>query len=106
MGYDKVNWPIIDSVGWWDLFQHTHLTHWKGIRAYSNESVRDQHVLVVGPLGHCIAQPGDYARFAVAEADGLVVAAETASEVFKGEFTGKMRSKIGRVNLFVMASFH
>jgi putative CocE/NonD family hydrolase len=103
--YDKVNWPIIDSVGWWDLFQHTHLTHWKGIRAYSNESVRDQHVLVVGPLGHCIAQPFSL-RLEVAEADGLVVAAETASEVFKGEFSGKMRSKIGRVNLFVMGNFH
>merc|ERR1712166_1433234 len=45
-------------------------------------------------------------RLMVAEADGLVVAAETASEIFKGEFTGKMRSKIGRVNLFVMGSFH
>jgi putative CocE/NonD family hydrolase len=104
--YDKINWPIIDSVGWWDLFQHTHLTHWKQIRAHSDVSVRDQHVLVVGPLGHCIAQPGDHLRLEVAEADGLVVAAEAASEVFKGDFDGKMRSKIGRVNLFVMGSFH
>jgi putative CocE/NonD family hydrolase len=103
--YGKVNWPIIDSAGWWDLFQQTHLDHFKHIRQYSDESVRDQHVLVVGPLGHCIAQPSS-TRLEVAEADGLVVAAETASEIFKGEFTGKMRSKIGRVNLFVMGSFH
>jgi len=81
------------------------LTHFKGVRTYSNESVRDQHVLFVGPLGHCIAQPSSK-RLMVAEADGLVVAAETASEIFKGEFSGKMRSKIGRVNLFVMGSFH
>jgi len=104
--YGKVNWPIVDNVGWWDLFQHTHLTHWKHIRAYSDESVRDQHVLVVGPLGHCIAQPGDHVRLVVAEADGLVVGAEAASELFKGKFDGKTLSKIGRVNLFVMGSFH
>jgi len=104
--YDKITWPIIDSAGWWDLFQQTHLTHFKQTRAHSDPSVRDQHVLFVGPLGHCIAQPGDHVRLVVAEADGLVVAAETASEIFKGDFTGKMRSKIGRVNLFVMGSFH
>jgi len=34
------------------------------------------------------------------------VAAEAASETFKGKFDGKMLSKIGRVNLFVMGSFH
>jgi len=68
---------------------------------------RDQHVLVVGPLGHCIggAPVKEQPIFATEEANGLVVAAEVASELFKGE-TGKMRSKVGRVNLFVMGSFH
>jgi len=104
--YDKVNWPIVDSAGWWDLFQHTHLTHWKGIRTYSNESVRDQHVLIVGPMGHCMLAPGEQVRLAEVEAEGMVVAGETASDVFKGDFSSGMRSKIGRVNLYVMGNFH
>merc|ERR1719469_857727 len=52
--YGKIDWPIVDSIGWWDLFQHTQVTHFKSIRAWSHESVRDRHVLVAGPLGHCI----------------------------------------------------
>ena len=52
--YDRINWPIVDSAGWWDIFQDDHLSHWKGIRTMSNVSVRDQHVLFVGPLGHCL----------------------------------------------------
>lgn len=106
--FSKINWPIIDSVGWWDIFQNNHLFHWKGIRAMSDESVRDQHVLIVGPLGHCLLSelPTKQVALAIGEADALVVAAETASEIFAGNFSGKVRSNIGRVNLFVMGSFH
>jgi len=106
--YSKINWPIVDSVGWWDIFQNNHLGHWKAIRTMSNESVRDQHVLIVGPLGHCLLSelPTKQLALAVGEAEALVVAAETASEIFAGNFSGKVRSNIGRVNLFVMGTFH
>jgi putative CocE/NonD family hydrolase len=106
--YDRISWPVVDSVGWWDLFQHTHLRHWQGIRSFSDPSVRDQHVLVVGPLGHCIggAPLLDQPIFAAEEANGLVVAAEVAAELFAGKLDGPVRSKLGRVNLFVMGSFH
>jgi putative CocE/NonD family hydrolase len=108
--YNKINWPIVDSIGWWDLFQHTQLTHFKSIRAWSDKSVRDRHVLIAGPLGHCIggASPLDQPVFAAEEANGLVVAAEVASEIFKGSFNGTTinGSQVSRVNLFVMGSFH
>lgn len=106
--FGDINWPIVDSVGWWDIFQQQHLTHWQGIRTLSDESVRDQHVLIVGPLGHCTGgySPLGTDKFHNADVAGLAVAGQTASELFKSDFSGAMRSRIGRVNLFVQQSFH
>lgn len=106
--YGKINWPIVDSVGWWDLFQHTHLNHWRNIRGFSDETVRDQHVLFVGPMGHCLFSDASLHQVALAEGEteGLIKAGEMASAVFKGDFDGEERSKVGRVNLFVMGTFH
>jgi len=106
--FSTIDWPIVDFAGWWDIFQQTLLTHWQGIRTLSNEVVRDQHVLIVGPLGHC---SGGYSplgpdSYHNADGTGLVVAGEIASELFKGNFNSTVRSRIGRVNLFVQASLH
>lgn len=76
--YQNIKWPMILSAGWWDIFHSQELDGWNGIRTLSDPTVRDQHVLIVGPLGHCIAgtagvEPLVQGRFMVAEADGLVV---------------------------------
>jgi len=106
--FGNVDWPILDSSGWWDLFQQTHLTHWRGIRTLSNKSMRDNHVLIVGPLGHCSIgnSPINGKAHAHAEKTAFKVGAEIASELFKGDFSGRMRSKIGRVNFYVQGNFH
>jgi hypothetical protein len=108
--YTNVKWPVVQSVGWWDIFQRTQLDSWEGIRTYSDLAVRDQHVLFVGPLGHCIGGTSGTANVETAllqaeEAWGLVVAAEVAHEFFAGNVNGKARQRIGRVNLFVMGPF-
>lgn len=86
--YSNVKWPTVMSAGWWDLFHETMLDAWTGLRTHSDAAARDDHVLIVGPLGHAIAgkmavSSLESARHMVAEADGLVVAAELASEFWK-----------------------
>lgn len=108
--YSNVKWPIVESVGWWDIFQRTQLDSWRGIRAYSDAQVRDSHVLVVGPLGHCIGGTAATSKvetllLQAEEAKGLVVAAELAHEFFAGNLSGRARRRVGRVNLFVMGAF-
>jgi len=80
------------------------------LRTYSDPAVRDQHVLIVGPYGHCIAGESGTAEpetllLQVEEAWGLIVAAEVAHEFFNGDTNGKARQRIGRINLFVMGPF-
>jgi putative CocE/NonD family hydrolase len=74
-------------------------------------AVRDKHVVIIGPLGHCLIgntfgfQKGELAHFYAAEAEGVVVSAELASEMFKGQTNGHIRSRIGRLNFFLMSNF-
>lgn len=103
--YQQVRWPVIMSAGWWDIFQMTQLDAWRGFRADSHVSVRDRHVLFVGPNGHCeVGSPVHPILFA-GEAAGLVVAVQLASELFAGDTSANVRSKIGRVNLYIMGAF-
>lgn len=86
--YKNVKWPMIMNAGWWDLFHQTMLDAWVGLRSHSDPSFRDDHVLIVGPLGHDIAGGHDFgnntfARLAAAEADALVVGGELSSEFWK-----------------------
>jgi len=53
--YNNVHWPVIESAGWWDIFQDGQLQSFAGLRAGSDPSIRDKHVLIVDPLGHCAA---------------------------------------------------
>merc|ERR1712048_288457 len=102
------------------------LDAWNGARVASDPTFRDDHVLIVGPLGHDIAgghnfSTLEFARLAAAEVDALVVGAELSSEFFRWskctnewaldnhckcqEATGAKRKKLGRVNLFIMGDF-
>lgn len=88
--YQNVKWPMILSAGWWDIFHAQELDGWQGIRTLSDPSVRDKHVLIVGPLGHCIGGTSGVSslvtdKFMLAEADGLVVGGELSSEFWKWE---------------------
>eukprot|EP00929_Paragymnodinium_shiwhaense_P062399 TRINITY_DN31156_c0_g1_i1.p1 TRINITY_DN31156_c0_g1~~TRINITY_DN31156_c0_g1_i1.p1 ORF type:complete len:547 (-),score=65.47 TRINITY_DN31156_c0_g1_i1:466-2106(-) len=107
---DAVHWPVVLNVGWWDIFQITMLETWFKLRLASAKAVRDEHVLFVGPLGHCIAGISgtsllETATLQVAEAESLVMGAFVASEFFNGTTRGPIRKQVGRVNIFVMGSF-
>jgi hypothetical protein len=166
--YGHVKWPILLSAGWWDLFHHTMVDAWFGLRADGDPSFRDDHVLIVGPLGHDIAGNLDLSVLEKtvlmkATVDSLILGGELTSEFWKWnkcsdewaidntckcqgrvrigkgdtwseaklvrgrikcdthhfhdplhgvakecqcqQATGKLRQRIGRVNLFIMGSF-
>merc|ERR1712032_325082 len=76
------------NAAWWDIFHQTMLDAWIGIRKYSDKNFREDHVLIVGPLGHNIvgdlgAGTVENAKLRFAEADGLVVGGLLNSEFWK-----------------------
>eukprot|EP00929_Paragymnodinium_shiwhaense_P096281 TRINITY_DN57820_c0_g1_i1.p1 TRINITY_DN57820_c0_g1~~TRINITY_DN57820_c0_g1_i1.p1 ORF type:complete len:650 (-),score=29.22 TRINITY_DN57820_c0_g1_i1:366-2315(-) len=106
----NVHWPVVMNMGWWDIFQVTTLESWFKLRAVSSKSVRDEHVLFVAPLGHCVAgisgtSPVEGTTLRIAEAESLVMGAFVAREFFNGTTRGRLRQQIGRVNIHVMGSF-
>jgi len=111
--YKNIKWPIIFTIGWWDIFQGVSLRAMEGIWTdrLGDPDVRDKHVVIIGPLGHCMIgntfgfAKGELAHYYAAEADGVVVSAELASEMWKGETSGFIRSRIGRLNFFLMSNF-
>jgi len=103
--YKQVKWPILMLVGWWDIFQKTHLEAWDGIKVASDPSHREDHVLIVAPLGHCLLGTPVHPVLAGAEAQSLVTSVELMSEQWGGNLTGPTRSRIGRVNYFVMGGY-
>lgn len=106
--YSKVKFPVISTAGWWDIFSQTQIDDWNGIREHSDPSVRDKHVLIVGPLGHCLMDasgPVNHAPLVKGEAASFDTSARLAGEFFSGKFSGPVRSRLGRINLFVMGEF-
>jgi len=108
--YNDVTWPTVHSVGWFDIFRQTHLEAFNDLRMMSAESVRDEHVLVVAPLGHCSLLPREAgsqspAILYGAEHDALKVAFGLTNEMFSGSSQGPVRSRLGRVNLYIMGAF-
>jgi hypothetical protein len=104
--WGNVKWPIVLSSGWWDIFQETAIDAWNAMRLGSDPSVRDKHVHIVAPLGHCILSLTDlHPVYTAAEFDAFVVAQKVAAETFRGNFDGPTRSKIGRLNLYIMGGF-
>ena len=48
-----VRWPSLHWAGWYDIFLEGTLYGFQGYRELSHPAVRDQHRLIVDPLGHC-----------------------------------------------------
>lgn len=106
--WGNVKWPVVLTTGWWDVFHHSSINMWNALVQASDPSVRDKHIHIINPLGHClIASVADpHPILALAEADGVAVSAKVAQEIFRGDFAGPTRSKLGRVNMFVMGGFN
>jgi putative CocE/NonD family hydrolase len=108
--FPNIHWPVVLSIGWWDIFQGPSFRALHGLydRRLGDPAVRDKHVVIVDPLGHCFIglTPGfAHSNLHRETINGIAVAAELASEFFKGETNGTMRSRIGRLNYFVMSDF-
>jgi hypothetical protein len=101
--WHQVKWPVILSTGWWDIFQETAIDAWNALRHGSDPSVRDRHVHIIAPLGHCILALGDiHPKLKKGENEAIVVAQKIAAETFRGDFNGSTRAQVGRLNLFIM----
>lgn len=104
--WGNVKWPIILNTGWWDIFQQSSIETWASMRTLTDASVRDKHVHIVSPLGHCILSALDiHPEMAAAESDALYVGGLLAAEAFAGNFSGPNRKKVGRINLYIMGGF-
>ena len=101
--WNQVNWPTVQLSAWWDIFQGHQLEMFDGISAEAPKA--HEHVLIVGPLGHCMLGNLD-AELAAQETRGMVNAFGLASEVFGGfDKRGRaFKDKLGKVNLFVQGS--
>lgn len=105
--WSNVKWPVMLVTGWWDIFHHSSIDAWGALTQASDPSVRDQHVHIITPLGHCsldVSSP--HPEFLLAEGDGVVVALKVAAEMFRHDSSGPTRSKIGRLNMFIMGAFN
>lgn len=106
--YRNVRWPVVYSGGWWDIFSHTGTMGFKAVRTASAKEVRDKHVGIFGPLGHCVidVRPESWRLVQIkGEAQAMVKAARLAAEFFQGNYNGKTRQSLGSVNWFVMGGY-
>jgi len=108
--YSDITWPIVHTSGWFDIFRQTQLDAFHGMRLTSDESVRDEHVLVVGALGHCSLMTREQgsqspAILYTSDVDAKTASFELTLEMFGGSRQGPVRSRLGRVNLYIMGAF-
>ena len=104
--YSKVNWPTIHLSAWWDIFQGHQLEAFDG---YVEHGKVKDHVLVVGPLGHCLLSPELFDSDLLEEdARGIVNAFGLTSEMFSDdEHPGDYFSKrMKKINLYVQGPKH
>lgn len=102
--FHQADWPTIHIAGLWDIFEDHHLEMFDGL---SQHSTGHEHVLFLGPLGHCMLGNLD-AMLTLQEAQGIVNAIEYSSQIF-GESTNTVKSstmkdKIKRINVYVQGS--
>eukprot|EP00928_Gymnodinium_smaydae_P010462 TRINITY_DN13949_c0_g1_i2.p1 TRINITY_DN13949_c0_g1~~TRINITY_DN13949_c0_g1_i2.p1 ORF type:complete len:719 (-),score=53.81 TRINITY_DN13949_c0_g1_i2:303-2459(-) len=86
--YPTVKWPVLVQTAWWDVFHETALEGWDQLRAFGNSTSRDDHVLIVSPLGHQLAAKLNVGllenrRLRAAEINALIVGAEQSVEFWK-----------------------
>jgi hypothetical protein len=109
--FKHIHWPVMFSMGWWDIFQGVALRALEGLYTdrLGDPAWRDKHVAIIDPLGHCAI--GNTKGFALGEGlykaviEGIVVGAELASEFFAGNTNGRIRQRIGRLNFYLMSNF-
>jgi len=105
--WSQVTWPVMLVTGWWDIFHHSSINAWGALTKASDPSVRDQHVHIITPLGHCSLDVSSlHPTFLLAEADGVAVALKVAQEMFRHDPSGPTRARVGRLNIFVMGAFN
>eukprot|EP00747_Dinoflagellata_sp_TGD_P137834 gnl/TRDRNA2_/TRDRNA2_175732_c0_seq2.p1 gnl/TRDRNA2_/TRDRNA2_175732_c0~~gnl/TRDRNA2_/TRDRNA2_175732_c0_seq2.p1 ORF type:complete len:475 (+),score=53.01 gnl/TRDRNA2_/TRDRNA2_175732_c0_seq2:1-1425(+) len=103
--YKNIKWPVLTLAAWWDIFSQDTLNYFDGARKASDVSVRDDHVLIVGPLGHCSLWPVNNPSDMEAEFAANQVGYALSKDMFAGNTHGKARSKVGRVNLYIQGGF-
>lgn len=106
-----VNYPTIQLSGWWDIFNHEQIQLFKELRRNSHKAVRNEHKLVVGPLGHCIFHELPrlefFEKILRAEIFGWTRAFEMAQDMFKRQSSASLSVKDRkRLTLFVMGPKH
>jgi len=94
----QLKWPILLSTGWWDIFQKSSIDAWNAMRRGSDPAVRDKHVHIIAPLGHCLLAPllthhDLNPTWDAAELDAVRVSTHLAAEMFAGNFSGATRSR-------------
>mmetsp|Transcript_54395 Transcript_54395/g.129630 ORF Transcript_54395/g.129630 Transcript_54395/m.129630 type:complete len:673 (-) Transcript_54395:103-2121(-) len=103
--YQQVKWPVVVTASAWDIFMVSEMQVWDGLRMDSDPAVRDLHVLFYGPLGHCIFNAEHMPVAAAGELSGLVQAIEVMNEFMTGRTSGPARSKVKRINIFIIGSY-
>eukprot|EP00929_Paragymnodinium_shiwhaense_P120856 TRINITY_DN9291_c0_g1_i1.p1 TRINITY_DN9291_c0_g1~~TRINITY_DN9291_c0_g1_i1.p1 ORF type:complete len:638 (-),score=131.00 TRINITY_DN9291_c0_g1_i1:197-2110(-) len=107
--YANVDFPVISSAGWFDIFLTQQLNDFEGIRKHSAPAVRDEHVQFIGPLGHCVLEVFNDAFYqqglTLQTGNAVLHAFGLSSEFFSGKVDGPERQKYKRYNFFVMAGF-
>lgn len=100
--FKQVKWPIVNTVGWWDIFQQQQLDMWSDLRIAAPAQY-SKSILVVEPLGHCSLAGGMPEVLQNASWDGCIVSETLAGEMFLN-YDGPVHARVNRVNLYVMAA--
>jgi len=50
--YDRVNWPIVNSGGWYDIFLQGTINNFVGIQHNGQPGADGKQKLIIGPYGH------------------------------------------------------
>jgi len=102
--YKFVDYPIVSFTGWWDIFHGQQMEVWNQLVNNSDPSVREKHVLIVGPAGHCALSVPVHpfsSPFSMKEvARGWINAFGVSSEIFGGQGSF-FRKRLKRINIFV-----
>jgi predicted acyl esterase len=101
--WGMVHWPTVHIAGWWDIFNGHQLDAFNGISTATKKAGL-RHVLVVGPIGHCLLGNLDPYLEDI-EADALLHGYGYATELFSDFETGTaFRDRMMRINIWVQGS--
>lgn len=101
----NVDWPTVHLTAWWDIFVGHQVKAFDGLVKNSQPSVRDKHVIFIGPYGHCELFNAERPNVSLFEAVGWINAFGYASDLFAGETQGRFQKHAKRINLFVQGLY-